>query len=230
MNLNNIAKIIVITDSIHVARKIFNLLVYLYQIQSAAILSELFNFFNCHKDNTIEFWECPSYLKWHLHNKINKETKSFNLTPLYSCKSSWEFSKKSKSDDILNAWKMTFQASGSKGNQFLDLLDDNDNIIELSYVKRGPWLKLFGHSNSLCAHATRAITNYAPTGKYRLRFFSREDFKCPCGLYPIKLRCHILYECSRFNSYWNPRRDSLSHFVMFLEFNLSAFTFSNSLV
>ena len=32
---------------------------------------------------------------------------------------------------------MTFQASNLKENQFLDLLDDNNNIIELSYVKGG---------------------------------------------------------------------------------------------
>ena len=229
-NSNNITKIIIITDSIHAARKIFDSSVHPYQVQSAAILSELYNFFNCHKDNAIEFWECPSRLKWHLHNKVDKETKTFNLTPLYPCRSSWEFSKKSASNDILNTWKMTFQASGSKGNQFLDLLDDDDNIIEPSYIKGGPWLKVFGHSNSLCAWATRAITNHAPIGKYRLRFFPREDFKCPCGVYPIKSRCHILFECGRFNSSWNPRRDSLSHFVMFLEFNPSAFAFSDSLV
>ena len=30
-----------------------------------------------------------------------------------------------------------FQASNLKGNQFLDLLDDNNNIIKLSYVKGG---------------------------------------------------------------------------------------------
>ena len=36
-------------------------------------------------------------------------------------------------------------------------------------------------------------------------------------------------DSSRFNSYWNSRRDSLSHFVMFLEFNLSTFTFLVSL-
>jgi len=30
---------------------------------------------------------------------------------------------------------MTFQALNLKENQFLDLLDDNNNIIELSYVK-----------------------------------------------------------------------------------------------
>ena len=32
---------------------------------------------------------------------------------------------------------MTFQASNFKWNQFLDLLDNNNNNIELSYVKEG---------------------------------------------------------------------------------------------
>jgi len=62
-NSNDITKIIVVTDSIHATRKIFDPSVHPYQVQSAAILSELCNFFNCHKGNTIEFWECPSCLK-----------------------------------------------------------------------------------------------------------------------------------------------------------------------
>ena len=102
---------------------------------------------------------------------------------------SWDFSKKSESDNILKVWKMMFQASDLKENQFLDLLDNNNNIIKPLYVKDGSWLKTFGHSNSLYMHATRAITNHAPISKYRLRFFPREEFKCPCGLYPIKSRC-----------------------------------------
>ena len=125
---------------------------------------------------------------------------------------------------------MMFQASDFKGNQFLNLLDNNNNIIEPSYVKGGSWLKTFGHLNSLCAYTTRAITNHTPIGEYRLRFFPREEFKCLCGLYPIESRHHILHEYGRFNGYWNLRRNSLSHFVMFLETNLSAFTFSDSLV
>jgi len=96
---------------------------------------------------------------------------------------------------------MTFQASNLKGKQFLDLLDGDDNIIELSYVKGRSWLKSFSHSNSLYAQATRAITNYAPIGEYRLIFFPREGFKCSCGLYPIELRQHILHDCRRFNRY-----------------------------
>jgi len=115
---------------------------------------------------------------------------------------------------------MTFQASDGKGKQFLNLLDDNSNDIKLSYIKGGPWLQ---------ACAIRAITNYAPIGEYKLRFFSREEFKCPCGVYPIESRRHILHNCSRFNGYWNPRRDSLSHFVMFLKTNPNMFAFLNNI-
>ena len=82
---------------------------------------------------------------------------------------------------------MTFQVSDLKEKQFLDLLNNDNNIIELSYIKGKSWLKYFGYSNLLCVRATRAITNHAPIGEYRLRFFSREDFSCLCRSYPIEL-------------------------------------------
>ena len=47
----------------------------------------------------------------------------------------------------------------------------------------------------------RAITNHAPIGKYRLRFFPNKEFKYSCGTYPIESRRHILYDCMRFNRY-----------------------------
>ena len=134
---NNISKIIDITDSIHVAHKIFDSLAHLYQILLAAILLDLCVFFNSHVNNSIEFCECPSHLNWQLHEKVDKETKAFNLIPFLPCKNSWDFSKKKESDDILNAWKMMFQASNFKENHFLDLLDDNNNIIKPTYVKEG---------------------------------------------------------------------------------------------
>ena len=63
---------------------------------------------------------------------------------------------------------MIFQASDEKDRQFLDLVDDNFENIELSYTKGSPWLQSFGHSNSLCTQATRAIINYALIGEYCL--------------------------------------------------------------
>jgi len=216
---DNISKIIIITDSIYAVKKIFDPLLHPFQCHTTSILNELQNFFSHNQENSIKFWECPSHCKWHLHNTVDKETKSFNPIPLLPCKQSWDFSKKLECDDIVNRWKMTFQASDIKGKHFLDLVDDDDNIIELSYIKDGSWLKFFGHSNSLCTRASRAITNHAPISEYRIRFFPREDFSCPCGINPTGTRRHILYECKRFNNYWNPRR----------EFNPGAFAFHNAL-
>ena len=229
LNQDGISKIIVITDSIHVAKKIFDLSLHPLQIHSVAILTKLRQFFLWHHNNSIKFWECPSCLNWSLHKVVNKESKALNPVLLFPSKTSWDFSKKSECNNILNIWKMTFQASDLKGKQFLDLLDKDNNIIEPSYTKGGSWLKIFGHSNSLCAHALQAIANHAPIGEYRLRFFPREEFKCLCGSYPIKTRHHILHKCDRLNRYWNPRRDSLGHLTMFLVANPSAFAFTDNI-
>ena len=223
----NVLKIIVVTNSIHAVKKIFNSKLHPFQSHTTAILSELWHFFNKNHENSIEFWECLSHLKWRFHKDIDKDSKSFNLTPSYPCKISWDYCKKSDSDDIINQRKMTFQTSDGKGKHFLDLLDDNFNTIKPAYTKEGSWLQVFGHSNSLCARATRAITNHTPIGECRLRFFPNKDFKCPCS-YPIESRRHILHKCMRFNGYWNPRRDSLNHFTMFLITNSYAFAFTDS--
>jgi len=191
-------------------------------------LEDLCLFFSKDPNNLIEFWKCPSHLDWHLHKAVDLEMKAFYPTPSYSGKTLWDYSKKSEYNNISNIWKMTFQASDGKGKQFLDLLDDNSNVIKLFYVKGRPWFQTFGQSNTLCVHTIRVITNHAPIGEYRLRFFPREEFKCPCSVYPIKSRRNILHNCSRFNGYWNPRRDSLSHFVMFLKTNPNVFAFLNN--
>ena len=224
-SFNNISKIIVVTDSIHAAKKIFNCGSHPYQIHSAAILSELRLFFSSNESNAIKFWEYPSKLRWRFHNDADKDSKSFSITPSYPTKTSWDFCKKSDCDESIKLWKMTFQASDGKGKQFLNLLNNDLNDIKPSYARGGPWLQAFGHSNSLCAHAVRAITNHAPIGEYRLRFFPNMEFACPCNDYPIESRRHILHECQRFNGYWNPRRDTLKHFTMFLTANPNAFAF-----
>ena len=171
-------------------------------------------------------YPCTEPLKYYSAQVLQPVSGLF-VIPLFSCKSSWEFSK--KSNNILFSWKMTFQASDLKGWQFLNLCNDENNVLQPTYSKGSSWLKFFGHSNSLCARVTRAIINYAPIGEYRLRFFPREDFSCLCGSYPIETRHHILHKCKRFNVYWNLRRDSISHFILFLEFNSRAFSFESAI-
>ena len=221
----NISKIVVITNSIYAAKKIFDIKPHPYQLHTTAILQELRWFFAKDQNNSIEFWKCPSHFKCRLHQVVDKDSKLFNPQPILPSRISWDYCKKFDSNNIISQWKITFQVSDRKGRNFLDLVDNDYGDIELSYTKGGPWLQAFGHSNSLCACATRAITNHAPIGEYRLRFFPSEDFKCPCGNYPIESRRHILHDCMRFNGYWNPRRDSLCHFVIFLIANPRAFAF-----
>jgi len=184
----DISKIIVVTDSIHTAKKIFDPSSHLYQIHVVAILNEIQEFFVNNQNNLIKFWEYSSQLNWNLHKVVDKDSKAFNPSSVFPCKMSWDFSRKIECDDVIKNWKMTFQASDLKESQFLDLLDDYFNNIKSSYIKRGPWLEKFGHLNSLCVHATRAITNYALIGEYRLRFLPNEEFKCSCGEYPIESR------------------------------------------
>ena len=62
LNWDDISKIIVITDSIHMAKKIFDPSSHPFQIHSVVILAELGQFFFQHYNNSIEFWECSSHL------------------------------------------------------------------------------------------------------------------------------------------------------------------------
>ena len=52
--------IIVNTDTIHFARRIFDFLSHSYQLQSIAISQDLRVFFNKNSNNSIDFWDCPS--------------------------------------------------------------------------------------------------------------------------------------------------------------------------
>ena len=74
----DISRIIIITNSIHVAKKIFNTKLHPYQIHTTAILKELKQFFSKYQGNHIEFWECPSRLKQNLHKSTDRDSKEFN--------------------------------------------------------------------------------------------------------------------------------------------------------
>ena len=85
------------------------------------------------------------------------KTKFFRPTPVLLSKLSWDYSKKIECNDLVKRWKMMFQASDMKDNQFLDLVDGNNNLLELLYIKRGLWLQNFGHFNFLCTRASRTF-------------------------------------------------------------------------
>ena len=61
--LPDIKRIVIISDSIHVAKRIFNSSAHPYQIHLAAISCKLREFFKKGINNSIKFWNCPSHCK-----------------------------------------------------------------------------------------------------------------------------------------------------------------------
>ena len=98
---SDVNHIVVITDFLHAAKRIFNSSVHPYQIYLAAISQELRKFFSKDSHNHIKFWDCPSKQKWLLHYSMDKDTKRIVFTLLFPCKSSWDFCRKTKCDLIL---------------------------------------------------------------------------------------------------------------------------------
>jgi len=77
VNLPGISKIVIITNSLHAAKKIFDSSIYSFQMHSAAISKELPKFFNANNENSIVFWKLTatglcSYLLTETPNNIDK--------------------------------------------------------------------------------------------------------------------------------------------------------------
>jgi len=86
VNLLGISKIIVITDSIHAVKKIFDSITHPYQLQLAAISKELKKFFIANINNSIKFWECSNHCDWPLFKAVDRDTKLLCQMPLLPSK------------------------------------------------------------------------------------------------------------------------------------------------
>jgi len=81
------------------------------------------------------------------------------------------------------------RCTSKKGRHFLELTENEGHITEPNHSKGGTWLNHFSKSPSLCARATRMITNHAPTGEYQQRFFPKS---CPCNNLALETRDIII--------------------------------------
>jgi len=102
IDIANINHIVIITDSLHATRRIFDFSLHPYQIHSVVISQKLREFFLKDVSNHIKFWNCPSKQKWLLHYLVDKDSKNMVPTSSFPCKSSWDFCRKKKCDLILS--------------------------------------------------------------------------------------------------------------------------------
>jgi len=71
--ITNVYKIIIITDTIHVTKKIFDSSIYPYELQAVKVAQCLRVFFNRDPSNVVKLWKCPNKLSWLSHVKVDKE-------------------------------------------------------------------------------------------------------------------------------------------------------------
>ena len=109
-------------------RCIFDLLSHPYQLQSIVIVQVLRTFFEKNTYNSIKFWDCPSNTKWIHHLVVDKETKRYNLKPIFICKSLWDFSMKDKCNLII--WNFFWKRISAVYVAFV--LSNQDNISFMS--------------------------------------------------------------------------------------------------
>jgi len=227
MEEENVHNIIVITDSIATAKKVFESKTDLLQNMFIPVTSAIDSFFRKDGRNKIQFWFCPSKAKWPKHKLVNDQIKANNYTPIFPSKESDLFNKKKECDNILSEWQNSFMSNPKRGQCFLDFEDENQKVIKLTYAKGGSWLPSIGFTNSLCAHFTHITTSHAPIGEYRQRFLPHLPISCPCGEAEVQTREHIVMECETHDPSTHPCNIIINSFVHFLVDNPSTFSFDN---
>ena len=227
MEKDNIHDIIVITDSITMAKKILESRVDPLQNIVIPIASAIKTYLKKDGRNKIHFWYYPSRAKWPRHQLVNDQVKASECVPVFPCKESYLFSKKKECDNILYEWQESFANSLKKGQCFLDFEDEKQQVIKPTYTKGGSWLPFIGFKNSLCTRFTCMTTGHAPIGEYRQRFFPHLPTSYLCGKVEVQTREHIIMECDLHDPSTRPCNIIINSFVHFLTDNPGAFSFDN---
>jgi len=227
MEEKNVHNIIVITDSIATAKKVFKLKTDPLQNMFILLTSAIDFFFRKDGRNKIQFWFCPSKAKWPKHKLVDDQVKADNCAPIFPSKESHLFNKKKECNNILSEWQNSFMSNPKRGQCFLDFEDEKQKVIIPTYTKGSSWLPSIGFTNSLCARFTRMTTGHAPIGEYRQRFLPHLPISCPCGKAEVQTREHIVMECDAHDPSTHPCNIIINSFVHFLADNPSAFSFDN---
>ena len=133
-------------------------------------------------------------------------------------------------------WQKRWKDTTYRGSQWLPIRW-NKKVFKPSFAKAS---RNFFHNaakgeSSHLSRIAHVLTNHAPTGEYRTRFFPNEPTACPhCDEDTLQTRRHILTECPRyadtFSSMtdWGKNRRNDKALMRFLDRNPSAFTFMDS--
>ncbi|KAF8665534.1 hypothetical protein AX14_006588, partial [Amanita brunnescens Koide BX004] len=129
-------------------------------------------------------------------------------------------------------WQRRWNDVTYRGSQWLPIR--KKKVFKPSFAKasRNFFHDLAKGDPSRLSRITHVLTNHAPTGEYRTRFFPEEPTACPhCDEDTLQTRRHILTECPWYvdslpsMTDWGKYRRNEVWLIGFLDKNPSAFTF-----
>ncbi|KAF8652155.1 hypothetical protein AX14_008439 [Amanita brunnescens Koide BX004] len=132
-------------------------------------------------------------------------------------------------------WQRRWKDITYRGSQWLPIRRKKQ-VFKPSFGKdaRNFFHNLAKGEASYLSRIAHVLTNHAPTGEYRTRFFPNEPTACPhCDEETLQTRHHILAECPWYvDSFpsvtdWGKNRHNHKALIGFLDRNPSAFTFSD---
>ena len=130
-------------------------------------------------------------------------------------------------------WQRRWKDATYRGSQWLPV-HRNKKVFKPSFAKTSRnWFHNMAKGDpSHLSRIAHVLTNHAPTGEYRTRFFPDEPTACPrCDEDALQTRRHILTECPGYvNTFpsmtdWGKNRRNDKALMGFLEKNPLAFTF-----
>ena len=132
-------------------------------------------------------------------------------------------------------WRILTASRSFKGHQWLPLRRKKKPFKPTIRNKATTnfFYELSGNDIATLSRMACALTNHAPTGEYRQRFYPDLDPHCPACPSRVMTRTHIFFHCPRYvplsSSLTNWRRDRYNDksWKSFFTHNMSAFTFGD---
>ncbi|KAF8622194.1 hypothetical protein AX15_007303 [Amanita polypyramis BW_CC] len=130
-------------------------------------------------------------------------------------------------------WNKTTRKHNGLGSEYLRLKFKGRRIGPSLGSRRKAFIQASNDNINMMARLTRLITNHAPTGEYRRRFFPNETTNCNYDN-EYQSRVHILTKCDGYHEkfknmeHLRKDKDELEKVVKFLETNIKAGTFGDA--
>ena len=132
-------------------------------------------------------------------------------------------------------WRTLFTSRSFKGQQWLPIRHKK-KVLKPAIRNKSIsnfFFNISANDIGTLSRMARALTNHAPTGEYRTRFYPEQDPYCPTCPQHVQSRTHILFHCSRYSplhssmTNWSRDRDNCKTWKTFFSRNPSAFTFGD---